>query len=147
MASSKLKFEKLPPTERAAYLHCLRVYLQIQEWTTLEDNDQEVVNLGWTLDGNVLVLQMTSYRMQFVLTVIWHHRIHEGVLVTRALTTDSYVYQRAVTVVCLSVKTSKNPILHVIQFHRMKLQMMMILIIFSNQYLRRETVYVLIILN
>ena len=63
MASSKLKLEKLPPTERAAYLHCLRVYLGIQEWTTLEDNDQEVVNLGWTLDGNVLVLQMTSYWM------------------------------------------------------------------------------------
>ena len=38
MASSKLQPEKLPPTERAAHFHCLRVYHQVQEWNTLEEN-------------------------------------------------------------------------------------------------------------
>ena len=107
----------------------------------------EVMNWGWTLDDNVLVLQLINYWMLFVLTVIWHHRIHEGDLVVRALTLDPNVYQRVVTVVGLSVKTSKNPILYMMQFHRRKLQVMMILIICSTHYLRREIIYVLIILN
>ena len=34
-STSKLKPEKLPPTEKSAYFHCLRVYHQVQEWNTL----------------------------------------------------------------------------------------------------------------
>ena len=60
MAISKLKPEKLPPTERAAYFHCLRVYHQVKEWNTLEENGSEAVNWGWNLDGNVLVPVMTD---------------------------------------------------------------------------------------
>ena len=36
MTSSKLKHEKLPPTEGAAYFHCFRVYHQVQEWNSLQ---------------------------------------------------------------------------------------------------------------
>lgn len=60
MTSSKLQPEKLPPTERAAHFHSLRVYHQVQEWNTLEENGSEAVNWGWKLDGSVLVPIMTD---------------------------------------------------------------------------------------
>ena len=41
MVSSKLKPKKLPPAEKAAYFHSLRVYHQGQEWNIFEENHQE----------------------------------------------------------------------------------------------------------
>ena len=54
--------KKLPPTERVAYYHNLRVYLQIQVWERLSirDDDLEPQQWGWRLDGSVLIPIMTD---------------------------------------------------------------------------------------
>ena len=39
----KVEPEKMPPTERAAFLHGLRVHLQIVNWKMLEDDEVCIV--------------------------------------------------------------------------------------------------------
>ena len=48
--------EKLPPSERAAYYHGLRVHLQIIEWKMLDDMHKlDPTAWGWKFDGVCLV--------------------------------------------------------------------------------------------
>ena len=50
-----LEPEKMPPTERAAYYHALRVHLQIITWKLLDDEFQlQPEEWGWKRDGNNL---------------------------------------------------------------------------------------------
>ena len=55
MASSpKISPERLPPSERAAYHHVLRVFCQVQEWNCLEENAVNPENWGWkVVDGKL----------------------------------------------------------------------------------------------
>ena len=51
--TSLLLPEQLPPTERSAYFHCLRVYLQITCWSTLSFENINPQEWGWKLfDGH-----------------------------------------------------------------------------------------------
>ena len=50
ISSAKPLPERLPPTERAAYFHCLRVHYQVLQWKRLtEDLHISPVDWGWTL--------------------------------------------------------------------------------------------------
>ena len=60
MASGKLIPEKLPPTERAAYFHCLRVFHQVQEWSSLNGYNFSAINWGWRIFNDILVPIMTD---------------------------------------------------------------------------------------
>ena len=51
--------QKLPPTERAAYFHSLRVHLQVLLWRKLTNSDLDPVQWGWKIDGKVLAPIMT----------------------------------------------------------------------------------------
>ena len=54
-----LKTEVLPPTERDARYHCLRVYLQVMRWKNLNSTlDPE--KWGWYLENNHLLPIMTD---------------------------------------------------------------------------------------
>ena len=53
--------QKLPPTERAAYYHSLRVHLQVIIWKKLTGNDLDPKQWGWKLDGTVLIPIMTDF--------------------------------------------------------------------------------------
>jgi len=53
--TSQVLPEKLPPTERAALYHSLRVHLQVMQWTTLNTSVTEATNWGWKLEGKTLV--------------------------------------------------------------------------------------------
>ena len=64
VASSRTSIDpqKLPPTERAAYFHSLRVHLQVILWKKLV-NDHDDLNpeqWGWKLDGTVFAPIMTD---------------------------------------------------------------------------------------
>ena len=50
----KLRPEKLPPTEQAAYFHVCRVHLQSVEWKTLSSDTHCPTEWGWKLEGNLL---------------------------------------------------------------------------------------------
>ena len=54
VSTSKITIEpqKLPPTERAAYYHALRVHLQITIWRQLSDNSLDATEWGWAVSGN-----------------------------------------------------------------------------------------------
>ena len=44
--------EQLPPTERSAYSHCIRVFLQVNYWSTLSFRNIDPQDWGWKLlDG------------------------------------------------------------------------------------------------
>ena len=60
--STSLDPQKLPPTERAAFYHSLRVYLQIMLWKRLlnEHDDLDPQQWGWRLDRDVLRPIMTN---------------------------------------------------------------------------------------
>ena len=45
---NKIKPDRLPPTERAAYYHTLQVHLQIMIWETL-GNVLDPLEYGWSL--------------------------------------------------------------------------------------------------
>jgi len=47
--------EKLPPTERAAFYHTLRVHLRVMQWTALNTSITEATDWGWKLEGRQLV--------------------------------------------------------------------------------------------
>ena len=52
--------QKLPPTEKAAYFHSLRVHLQVIIWKTLVNNALDPLQWGWRLDGTVFTPVMTD---------------------------------------------------------------------------------------
>ena len=52
--------QKLPPTERAAYFHSLRVHLQVIIWKTLVNNALDPLQWGWRLDVTVFTPVMTD---------------------------------------------------------------------------------------
>ena len=60
--STYLDPQKLPPTERAAYFHSLRVHLQIIVWKRLSNghDDLNPQQWGWKLDGGALIPIMTD---------------------------------------------------------------------------------------
>ena len=58
--TSSIKPEKLPPTERAAYFHSLRVYHQVQEWNSLREDSSNATNWGWKLQDGILIPVMTD---------------------------------------------------------------------------------------
>ena len=62
VSSSKatLDPQKLPPTERAAFFHSLRVHLQVIPWKKLTNSDMDPKQWGWKLEGTVLVPVMTD---------------------------------------------------------------------------------------
>ena len=50
--TSSVKPQVLPPTERAAYYHSLRVHLQVIQWKSLLGTSLEPADWGWKLrDG------------------------------------------------------------------------------------------------
>jgi len=60
-ASKVVDPQKLPPTERAALFHSLRVHLQVMLWKTLTDELQfDPKQWGWRLDGAELNPIMTD---------------------------------------------------------------------------------------
>ena len=60
LTSAKQKLEKLPPTERAAYFHSLRVYDQVREWNTLEENNGVATEWGWKIEDNSVRPMLTN---------------------------------------------------------------------------------------
>lgn len=54
LSQSKTTIEpqKLPPTERAAYYHALRVHLQLSIWSNLSNDILDAKQWGWELSGN-----------------------------------------------------------------------------------------------
>jgi len=47
--------ERLPPTERAAYYHLMRVHLQVMQWQTLQTDCLTPTDWGWKMDDGVYV--------------------------------------------------------------------------------------------
>ena len=62
VSSSKTSVDpqKLPPTERAAHYHSLRVHLQVLIWKKLSNNDLDPKQWGWKLEGSVFTPVMTD---------------------------------------------------------------------------------------
>ena len=60
-ASGKpLQPERMPPTERAAHFHSLRVHTQIVEWQNLGNTQCDPLKWGWQLENDKLVPVMTD---------------------------------------------------------------------------------------
>ena len=62
VSSSKASLDpqKLPPTERAAHYHSLRVHLQVMIWKKLSNNNLDPKQWGWKLEGSVFAPTMTD---------------------------------------------------------------------------------------
>ena len=43
---------RLPPTQRAAYYHCLRIYLQVSQWRNLDVACINATEWGWKIENN-----------------------------------------------------------------------------------------------
>jgi len=54
LRSARLAPERLPPTERAAFYHCLRVHLQVVQWSSLMSEAINAVEWGWQVDDGSL---------------------------------------------------------------------------------------------
>ena len=52
--------QKLPPTERVARYHSLRVHLQVTIWEKLTIDEFDPKQWGWRLNGNTLSPIMTD---------------------------------------------------------------------------------------
>ena len=52
--------EKLPPSERAAYLHGLRTHYQIMLWSLIDNFELEATDWGWKLDDEVITPVMNN---------------------------------------------------------------------------------------
>jgi hypothetical protein len=52
--SGKVIPERLPPTERAAFFHSLRVHLQVMQWSTFMNDNMAAVDWGWSANGSTL---------------------------------------------------------------------------------------------
>ena len=55
-----IQAHKLPPTERSAYFHCLRVHLQVIQWASLDVDVANPIDWGWKLDNASLLPIMTD---------------------------------------------------------------------------------------
>ena len=53
--SSQIEPSDLPPTERAAYFHALRVHLQVAQWVNLDFGCLDPTKWGWKMDQGNLV--------------------------------------------------------------------------------------------
>ncbi len=58
--SSVLRPERLPPTERGAFQHSLRVHLQVMIWKSLNVVHMEPCELGWFVENGRLSPVMTD---------------------------------------------------------------------------------------
>ena len=58
--SKTLQPERLPPTERAAFSHSLRVHHQVILWRELSNKELDPTQWGWKLDGKILIPIMTD---------------------------------------------------------------------------------------
>ena len=58
--TSKIDPQRLPPTARAAYFHCLRVHYQLRVWKTLDECEQNPEEWGWKNVNNLLLPVMTD---------------------------------------------------------------------------------------
>ena len=56
----KIDPQRLPPTERAAYFHSLRVHFQIRVWKTLDKCIENPEDWGWKKMNNMLLPVMTD---------------------------------------------------------------------------------------
>lgn len=59
-ATTAIKPQSLPPTERAAYFHSLRVHLQVIEWKSLMRVTLPAVDWGWKLQHGMYEPVMTD---------------------------------------------------------------------------------------
>ena len=57
---NKIEPERLPPTERAAYYHSLRVHLQIVQWLELDSKYLDECQWGWTVEKDTMHPIMTD---------------------------------------------------------------------------------------
>ena len=62
ISSCKITFDpqKLPPTERAAYFHSLRVHLQVTIWDKFTNDYLDPKLWGWELEGSAFTPVMTD---------------------------------------------------------------------------------------
>ena len=60
LAKTSIDPQKLPPTERAAYFHSLRVHLQVILWKRLTNTDLDPEKWGWKLYDSALTPVMTD---------------------------------------------------------------------------------------
>ena len=58
--SNRVAPERLPPTERAAHYHSLRVHLQVVNWTDLTTDSLEAREWGWRMENDTLCPVMTD---------------------------------------------------------------------------------------
>ena len=58
--SNKVMPQRLPPTERAAHYHSLRVHLQVIRWTVLSNDMLQANEWGWKMTNNFLCPVMTD---------------------------------------------------------------------------------------
>ena len=58
--SNKVVPQRLPPTERAAHYHSLRVHLQVVRWTVLSNDMLQANECGWKMANNSLSPVMTD---------------------------------------------------------------------------------------
>ena len=58
--SNRIEPERLPPTERAAHFHSLRVHLQVIQWKLLQNKCLDPLEWGWTLENQRMVPIMTD---------------------------------------------------------------------------------------
>ena len=59
-SASKVNPARIPPSERAAWFHSLRVYLQVCQWKTLMECTLDATEWGWKLENGVYVPIMTD---------------------------------------------------------------------------------------
>jgi len=59
-SSSKIAPSKLPPTERAAWYHSLRVYIQLCQWKTLMGCQMDPLDWGWKIENGKMAPIMTD---------------------------------------------------------------------------------------
>lgn len=57
---NKMEPERLPPTERAAHFHSLRVHLQVTQWAELNNKCLDACTWGWKIAKNVMCPVMTD---------------------------------------------------------------------------------------
>jgi len=61
-STQKPRPERLPPTERAAYFHLMRVHLQVVQWNLLKTDCLIPTDWGWELHDNAYVPTMTDLK-------------------------------------------------------------------------------------
>ena len=57
---SNIEPERLPPTERAAHYHSLRVYLQVIQWDELDNKCCNALDWGWKIRKGIMHPVMTD---------------------------------------------------------------------------------------